>query len=64
MRSSFKLVSKFVGNEVGIFIVLPTGERKQILHCICPNDLQLAENCKLADEMEKLLAKRIRSSVR
>lgn len=63
MRQSFKLVSKFNGNAIGIFLVLPNGESKQILYCICPNDLQIGENCKMAAEMEKLLAKRIRASV-
>ena len=63
MKQNFKLVPKFHGNTIGIFIVLPNGEYKQILYCICPNDQQILDNTKVAEEIIPILRKRIRGSL-
>ena len=63
MKQSFKLVPKFSGNAIGIFIVLPNWEYRQILHCICPDDKQLGDNVKVAEDIIPILRKRIRGSL-
>lgn len=63
MKRNFDLVPKFQGNVMGVFIVLPNGECKQILHCIFPNDMQLGDNLKVAEEIIPILRKRIRRSL-
>ena len=63
MKQSFQLVPKFAGNVVGIFIVLPSGENKEICRIYCPNDNQLGDNVKVAEEIIPILRKRVRRSL-
>ena len=63
MRNGFDLVAKYDRNVMGIFCVLPNGEYRQILHCIFPNDCQMGDNVRVAEEIIPILRKRIRRSL-
>lgn len=63
MKRSFDLIAKYDKNVMGIFIVLPNGEYKQILHCIFPNDCQMGDNVQVAEAIIPILRKRIRRSL-
>ena len=63
MKQNFQLVPKFDGNIMAIFFVLPNGESRQILQCIFPNDQQLGDNVKVAEEIIPILRKRIKRSL-
>lgn len=63
MSSNFQLVPKFEGNIMVIYFVLPNGEYRQILQCIFPNDKQLGDNVKVADEIIPILKRRIKRSL-
>lgn len=63
MKRNFELVAKYDKNVMGIFIVLPNREYKQILHCIFPNDMQLGDNVQVAEAIIPILRKRIKRSL-
>ena len=50
MQQNFKLIPKFDKNLMAIYLVLPNGENRQILQCVFPNDNQMGDNVKVADE--------------
>lgn len=63
MGQNFQLIPKFDGNAMAIFFVLPNGENREILRCIFPDDFQLGDNVKAADEIISTLRKRIKRSL-
>lgn len=63
MKQNFRLVKKFRQNEIGIFIVLQSGEVIMIARIVCPDDNQLGDNVALADEILPALQKRLKRSL-
>lgn len=63
MQQNFKLIPKFDKNLMAIYLVLPNGENRQILQCVFPNDNQMGDNVKVADELIPILRRRIKRSI-
>ena len=59
----YKLVPKFYGNFVDIFIVAGTGEMRIIGRIEFPNDNQQMDNNTCTEEIIRALNKRLRRSV-
>lgn len=63
MRHNFKLIPKFNGNMMEIYFVLPNGENRPILLCCFPNDNQMGDNVKVAEDIIPILRRRIKRSL-
>lgn len=63
MVMRYKLVPKFYGNIVDIYIVSGTGEMRIIARIEFPNDNQQMDNNICTEEILKALNKRLRRSV-
>lgn len=63
MGMRYKLVPKFYGNFVDVYIVSATGEMRIIARVEFPNDQQTMDNNSCTEEILKALNKRLRRSV-
>ena len=63
MKQNFQLVPKFSDNHMIILFVLPNGESRVIAQMCFPNDHQLGDNVKVAEEILPILRKRIKRSM-
>lgn len=63
-RTGFKIVPKMIGpNVCEFYIVLSTGESKKLAEVLFPCDGQMNDNVIAAEEISRVIQKRIRKSV-